>query len=402
MLRTLIIGGDYNDVKELERLFQQTGRYVLLRATPDYPSGVDLERLLRAYAPEVVFLCTDRLKEALTVQSRIEKLVRGLPVVAFGWDARPEVLLELMKAGVRDFLPLPFNSQQLIQLATRLEEQISQNPFHVEATDLLFTFLPAKPGVGTTTIAVNLSICLAQQPGMRVLLLDFDLNTGMIAFMLQLGNMHSVIDALEMAERLDDELWSQLVSRIENLDVLPSGRGNIGRRIEPPQILNMLKYARRNYTVICADLSRNMEKYSIELMQESKKIFLVTTPEIAPLHLARERLLLLHNLDLADRVHLIVNRWTKRSVIGLNQIEELLELPVFAVFPNDYQEVHEAVSSGRPVSLDSELGKAFRQVAQKIAQAAGAKPSRPAEASQPKKRFLDTFSILPTKLMTKR
>jgi len=395
MLRTLVIGVPPDQAETTKQTLEQTGYFNVLRVVPHYPAGAQLERLVHAYAPEVIFLNVGHLQQALAVRAVLEKLVRGLPVVAFDWEADPETLLQLMKAGVREFEQLPWDRDRLIELGRRLREHIAHNPFELEATDLLFTFLPAKPGVGTTTVAVNLSVAMSRLPGTRVLLLDFDLNTGLVAFMLQLGTLHSVVDAAENSDRLDHELWSQLVSKVGNLDVLPSGRGHIGRRIESVQILRLLSFARRAYTVICADLSGNLEKYSIELMQESKRIFLVTTPEIAPLHLARERIVLLRSLELGDRISLIVNRWVKRSVISLDQIEDVLEVPVFAVFPNDYRGVHEAVSAGKPIPPDSPLGKEFEAVARRIL-----KPELPSE--QPKRRFFDTFSVLPSLLSQKR
>ncbi len=38
-----------------------------------------------------------------------------------------------------------------------------------------------------------------------------------------------------------------------------------------------MEFMRRNYRVLCFDLSGNLEKYSLEIMHESKKIFLVCT-----------------------------------------------------------------------------------------------------------------------------
>jgi phosphoribosylformylglycinamidine synthase len=46
------------------------------------------------------------------------------------------------------------------------------------------------------------------------------------------------------------------------------------------------------------DLSGNLERYSIEIMQDCKRIMLVCTPEIPSLHLAREKINFLKTLDL--------------------------------------------------------------------------------------------------------
>ncbi len=396
MLRAIIIGADDDLKRKLEGMFYETGRFGLIRSLEGYPDEHALERTMRAHAPETVFLCVDVLESALRTRTTIEQTVPGVPIVAFGRIADQDILMELMKQGVREFLPMPFESQRLLDLGDRIEERLAQNPLSIESTDLMFSFLPSKPGVGTSTLALNLSVALSRLGQTRALLTDFDLNSGLVAFMLKLGTPHSIMDAVLRSEDLDENLWPQLVARVGKLDVLPAGRPAPGVRIQPLQIQRMLNFARRQYDVMCADLSGNMEKYSIELMMESKRIFVVATPEIPPLHLARERLNFLREIDLIDRVSVLLNRWTRKSAISVSQIEDLLEAPVYDSFPNNYLGVHKALVEGKPVDENSDLGKKCQAFARRI--------MNPKERDrQPGKRtFLQSFSILPSKYSTGR
>jgi Flp pilus assembly CpaE family ATPase len=150
---------------------------------------------------------------------------------------------------------------------------------------------------------------------------------------------------------------------------------------------------RRNYRVLCFDLSGNLEKYSLEIMHESKKIFLVCTPEIPSLHLAREKYGFLKTLDLEDRVSVLVNRVSKRPVITPEQIEQILGLPVQMCFPNDYNGVHRALTAGRCIDPTSELGYGFAKLAQSLVEK---KEKSPTAAH--KKRFIEYFSIVPSRV----
>ena len=396
MLRAITLGADPELARELEEVFLNTGRFGLLRSIGDYPDRSGLQRILRAHAPQAVFLCVDSMAEACQVKESIEQTVPGAPVVAFGRDVGQQVLLELMKMGVREFLPVPFQPEQVFELAERIEGHLAKNPLAIDSTDLMFSFLPAKPGVGTSTLAINLSVAFSRQPDTKTLLADFDLNSGLIAFMLKLNTPYTTVDAVLRSEDLDENLWPQLVATRDDLHLLPSGRSEPGVRIEPIQINRMLTFARRQYGVICADLSGNMEKYSIELMMESKRIFLVTTPEIPPIHLARERLNLLRDLDLGDRVSVLLNRWDKNCAVTIPQIENLLEVPIFESFPNAYAEVHKALVAARPVEESSELGKCCANVARRILS-----PGEPAGV-KPRKRFFESFSILSSKYSLSR
>jgi MinD-like ATPase involved in chromosome partitioning or flagellar assembly len=125
----------------------------------------------------------------------------------------------------------------------------------------------------------------------------------------------------------------------------------------------MLDFARRHYRVVLADLSGNMERYSLEVMRESKQIFLVCSPELSSVHLARKKFHYLRNQGLGDRVCLLLNRAESDSMVAAAEIEEIVELPVFFAFPNDYRGVLNAVFKGEPVDRSSALGQQFDAMA---------------------------------------
>src|SRR5260370_10439739 len=94
-------------------------------------------------------------------------------------------------------------------------------------------------------------------------------------------------------------------------------------------------------------------------MHESQKIFRVVTPEIPSLPLAREKYLYLRQLDLHERVCILLNRCQKRPLISPDQVEQLLGMPLTMTFPHDYEAVHRALTLGRSVDRASALTKQF-------------------------------------------
>jgi Flp pilus assembly CpaE family ATPase len=123
-------------------------------------------------------------------------------------------------------------------------------------------------------------------------------------------------------------------------------------------------------------------------MRESRRVFVVTTPEVTPLHLAALRIRSLRELGLEDRVSLLLNR---RSGCGQGlsdaEVVQLVGLPLSFTFSNDYTGVDKAIIDGRPVAPETELGSSILNLAQSLTPQLEVK-----ETSKPRK-FLEFFHV---------
>ena len=386
MLRGAIICPDRELGDRLVGALLESHRIGIVRRLEAYPNTVDLGRFLRAAAPEIVFLSIETRQQAMETAKRIEELAPGLHVVAVNRTCDPPTLLETMRAGIREFLSPPFEHQALLDTMQRIADLISLNPPVFETTDSVFAFLPAKAGSGATTIAVNTSLALSKMPDTNVLLADLDLNSGLVGFMLLLNQSpYSIVDAAENALDLDENLWPKIVSNKGGLDVLPVGKLSPGFRIETTQIRHILSYARRHYSHIFVDLSGMMEKYSMEVLHEAKRVYLVCTSELPSLHLCREKLAFLRSEDLGGRVSILLNRSQKREQISLEEMEKLFGMPIHMTFPNDYAGVHAALTTGKHVNSASPLGSRYRELAESMT-------TKKSPAMERKRGFMDMLT----------
>jgi pilus assembly protein CpaE len=364
---------------------EATGHVTIARQFDTYPEAADLIRSLRANATEIVFVDFAEVDKALYIVRLLEAKASQVQIVAFGEDADPDILRQSMRAGVREFLLGPFPRQAVMETLANVKEMLEKRPVVHETTNQVFSFLPSKAGVGASTIAANVCAAMGRKPDTRVLLSDFDLSSGMLRFMLKLTNEHSVPDAIERLKDMDENLWPQLVTKIRGMDVLHAGRLNPNLRIDPEHISHLVEFMRRMYGVLCFDHSGNLERYSLELMQESKRIILVCTAEIPSLHLAREKVAFLKELGLSARVSIVLNRMHKKPLFEKAQVEDVLGMPVMRVFPNDYQAVNQSVQEGKLIDPSGVLGQSFGEFAAQLLEQPGAKT----EAT--KRRFLEFF-----------
>ena len=366
MLRAITICPDPEVAAQFGETIADIGWILMSRTLNHYPNEITLGRLVRATCPELVFLSVESMDRAFEVAATLEEASPGIQVVALSRSRDPQLLEQLIRSDIREFLLFPVCHKKLLEAANRANDVLAKRPLAIRSTDMLFSFLPSRAGVGTSTVALNTSVALSRHPDTNVLLADLDLNSGVIQFLLKINHRHSVIDAAQRSSQLDENIWPELVYSVGNLDVLCAGDFNPGVRIQVSQLHEMLDFARRHYRVISVDLSGNMEQYSLEVMRESKQIFLVCSPELSSVHLARKKFHYLRNQDLADRVCLLLNRAESDSMVSAAEIEEIVGLPVFCAFPNDHRGVLNAVFDGKPVDRSSALGQQFDSMAHSL------------------------------------
>ena len=232
-----------------------------------------------------------------------------IATVAVGGGGSREELLQLMQVGVRDVLP-QFTYREILRAANRAAASLAC------AGELLadvYAFVPAKPGCGASTLATQATAVAAQLAQEPVLLLDFDIRLGVTSFLLKAEGTHTIVDALLQADHMDHDIWSSLVSQLGNLHLLGSGPVDFSRPFLGERFTQLLEFAIRQYTVVAVDLPGSMEDYECEALMRATKIFLVTTPDIGALHLARRKAAWLHELRLTDKVALVLNCVERRG-----------------------------------------------------------------------------------------
>lgn len=362
MTRSAIICPD-SDVRSqmATQLVQLTGVY-LVRQFEIYPSEHDLALFLRASAVDVIFISPESIDKVIEVSRIVEQQSPATQMVAIDRGCDIEMVRRLMQAGVRDFLTVPLETQIVLRTLDRVTESASRQATPTSGGDL-FCFLPAKPGAGASTIALNTAVALSRESNSKVLLVDFDLNLGAIGFLLGLGQRGTIHEAAAGANAIDERVWPKYVAAVDKLDVITSGKLNPANFVEAIQARQLLEYARRMYTTVCADLSGNMEQFSIEVMLASTAIYLVCSPETSSMHQARQKLSFLRKLDLLDRVRLLVNRTHKRDSLTLEELEKHLELAPKVVFPYDYDRLQEAALAGTPAQSGSRFAESCANLA---------------------------------------
>ena len=320
---------------------------------------VFLERIERM-RPDVVVLDVTRLREPVgDVIGKIRKTAAQPAVFALHTVADPQAILSAMRAGAAEYLCPPLQTPLAASLL-RLEQSRSRSSVFGSKNGKTLAFLSAKGGCGATTLACHAAACIGREMKDDVLLVDLDPQCGIIGYLTKAKTHYSVADAAENLHRLDPSYWKALVSRdLEYVDVLPSPLALEDRVIPLDSLKQIVSFARELYPVSIFDLGRGLTADTISMLDGMDEIYLSTVYDVPALHQAKwtTHYLLDHGVA-ASRLRLIVNRRPRHMDLTLEEIGNMLGVPVYAVIRDEPEELDEAYTAGRLAAGDSSFGRA--------------------------------------------
>jgi len=133
-------------------------------------------------------------------------------------------------AGVEELLEIVRQAGALTKYMDELEYQLVTDPSKMPVT---IAITGAKGGIGKTTIATNLAICLQKEFPSQVVLVDFLGQYGDVPLLLDMHPQGGLGELLLMDELDADMVQSQLTQHSSGLWVLAAPNGTDMSRIEP-------------------------------------------------------------------------------------------------------------------------------------------------------------------------
>ncbi len=328
----------------------------------DLRNWAALVERLEFLRPEVVLLDITALP--VEVEEALRAVRGALPdcmLVALDTAARPEAILASMRAGANEFLypPLGDNLRRAVERRAGAHARTSENG---RAPGKVIGFLSAKGGSGATTIACHLAAELGKLCAPRAersLLADFDLQSGIVGFLMKVKSPYSVLDALQNLHRLDASYWNALVAPDwPGLEILAAPSGYLPKDNVPGESLGkVVTFVRAHYAWTVLDLGSTLNLATVTLLDGIDEIYLVTTLEVPSLHQAKQTVQTLINAGFGSRLHVILNRTPQRPDVTAEELERILGMPIDLMLPNDYYALYDAFCKGKLLPPGSHLSR---------------------------------------------
>ncbi len=283
---------------------------------------------------------------------------------------------ELVRAGISEYVVAPLTSVAFIEIVAGLFNDPKAAPL-----GRVISFVGAKGGVGSSTIAHNIGWAMSQRQNIDTIITDLDLAFGTAALNFNQDGSGGIMDALGQPDRVDSTLIERLMTKLGNKLSLLNGPGSVDRdvSIEAHAVETILNVIRFSAPLIVVDVPNMWAPWIKYTLLNSDEIVITATPELPALRNAKNLFDMLKSARPNDKPpRLILNQVgvPKRPEIPVNDFAKAIGIVPSAVIPHDPQSFGMAQGNGQmvfevaPKSKSAEvLGDLARNLAgnQKIA-----------------------------------
>jgi len=361
VLKAVLFTADPGLTGMLRGMAAESNQFALADIVEWTPTGYPVARSLNLITPDVILLDVSNADRDLAHAAAIHAYCPTVPMVGLAAqdiqpivDANPEYGLSSLAVWPFDVIGL---EQAIARAVHATSGKIYQN---------LVAFLPGKAGCGATTVVLHTAV-MAARTGHKVLVLEGDLHSGVLATLLNLKPKSSIRDALAEAPIMDERIWQRHVANAHGVDFLlaePSQKEPIPSW---SHFYQLLRFATPRYALIMVDLPEVVNSATAEPVRAARTAYVVSTPELPALKLAHYRCQELENWGLdSSRIQVVLNRWHQRSDLSVADAEEILQHTVGMCIRNDYRTLQQAILKGAPVDANTELGEAYQKFARML------------------------------------
>jgi pilus assembly protein CpaE len=291
--------------------------------------------------------------------ARVRELLGTLPELEVFLTASridPQLLLEGFRVGVKEFLSQPLTRQEIEPALARFEERFSAKTAGLDRHfGRVVSVIGARGGVGASTVATNMATSVQQTgKGESVVLMDLDLHGGDLGLFLDLHASQGLKHLAKDLSRLDETiLRSMLVPHASGLQLLASGyeafedaeyvHGSTMR------VIGLLRSMHRHIFVDCGHVLDPAVK---EALDYSDQVIVITTLSLPAIRRTKRLLETFTAAQYpADKVMVMVNRYTSDQKDLLSETEGMLAVRMAGLIPNDYGTASEAIDHGKPLTI---------------------------------------------------
>jgi len=292
-------------------------------------------------------------QKALELVTRLGESSPDCAVLVVSSSNDGNLILQAMRAGAKEFLPLPVRLEDLLAALGRISERRFGKGDNKPRGCQVIAVAGSTGGVGSTSVAVNLGCALAQDEKNSVVLVDLDLSLGDADVFLDTIPDYTLVDVAQNVTRLDFSLLKRsLTKHSSGLFLLPRPvQLEDTSLITPDDLQRVIGLLKATFTHMVLDLSKSYSTTDQVALEAASDILLITQLDLPCLRNVVRLISSFGQMDgMAEKVKIVVNRVGLDSGhITLKKAKDTIGREVFWQLPNDFRTIIEARNNGIPL-----------------------------------------------------
>ncbi len=379
--KVIVVAAFLRSSAALDYLRQDTSVDGRIEVRPTFADHFDLGRL-KALRGDVLLVEVDFTHPAET--RLLEEFVASgpaSPIIVTSSHFDVESMRALMKIGILEVLPQPISMIDLSKAVdVALRERRPTPAVDSDKKGKVVSFLKSSGGVGATSLAVQGACAIARgaKPA-KPILLDFDIQFGMAAILMDTAPRSSILDLIRDPKRLDGELLQRATIRPHDRFDLLAAPANIlpVRDIDATAVAATIATARQVYEQVLIDLPLLWDNWVCTVLEASDLLVLVLRLTVPSLRQARHQLDMLRTEKLGHLPVFVVANAVDTGLFGANGVplklaEKALGRRIDFCVPKN-SAMGAAADTGQPLnqvsggkSLEAKLSKMMAGIFQRI------------------------------------
>lgn len=369
-ISAMILSDEFSTTEVLKLFVGEFDNTELLEVSNNYSEILEVLANSPNKTVFIVDLSTNR-QSKLDLMQKISSQCQNCKVLALADNPSVDLIIQIMRAGAREFVPIPVIKSEFFEALNKTIAQFEQTK--VSNKCKIISVFSNKGGIGKTSLATNLALELSKITKENVALIDMNFQMGDITTFLDLKPSFNISYMLENIDKINETFLLSTLERYKNTNLYILADPPYFKQadnIQPKQITKLFNILKETFSYIVVDAESGFSGKSIATLDNSDMILLVTIANLPALRNTQRCLELFAKLGYdREKTQIVVNRYMENDEIKEPDVEKVLTKNIYWKIPNNYFAIMSAINKGVPVSImngATNVAQSYKGLAQNI------------------------------------
>ena len=273
-----------------------------------------------------------------------------------------QLFQDLINNGVSDYIVAPVTPDKIRESISKVYQGLS-----AESDGRIIAFMGTAGGVGSSVLAHNTALELANEFDAKSVIIDHDICFGTAALNFNLQPRQTVADALGQMTRVDTDLLDQYMTLYEDTVSLLASPASLisGTEFTPELFDNLLKSIRPMGDFIILDLPHVWAPWLNDALAAADELILVARPDLTNLRNAKSMVEFIgpkRGVDAPTRLVLNQMGAPKRGDLTEKDFKDAVAMSPAAIVPYDAENFGKALNTGEMLTSVAPKSKVTTEI----------------------------------------